>query len=218
MRTQLIHGSRRVWLAAGLAASGTAVVLTIGAFAAAPAQAGGGGGDEGQLVPVFVVQPTTAQVNPAVMPTVEVKVEYSNGQQDWNYDGPVVLKYAVNRLGAPLPTGNDVNANDGIAKFPDLTFSKVGFGFELEAEIPGQPQGQQQPQPWPSGGPGWGWMPSQGPETSTPSSPFDIVGQLVQCSAEETCQSQTVSSDGTSGSAVANTQESGTLSATGGGF
>jgi hypothetical protein len=218
MRTQLIHGSRRVWLAAGLAASGAAVVLTIGAFAAAPAQAGGGGGDEGQLVPVFVVQPTTAQVNTAVMPTVEVKVEYSNGQQDWNYDGPVVLKYAVNRVGAPLPAGNEVNANDGIAKFPDLTFSKVGFGFELEAEIPGQPEGQQQPWPWPSGGPGWGWMPSQGHETSAPSSPFDIVGQLVQCSAEETCQSETVSSDGTSGSAVANTQESGTLTATGGGF
>jgi hypothetical protein len=219
MRTPLINGSRRVWLAAGLAASGTAVVLTIGAFAAAPAQAGGGGGDEGQLVPVFVVQPTTTQVNTAVVPTVEVKVENSNGQQDWSYDGPVVLKYAVNRLGAPLPTGNQVNASDGLAKFPNLTFGTVGFGFELEAVIPGQPEGRQQPWSWPSGGgPGWGWMPSQGPETSTPSSPFDIVGQLVQCSAEETCQSQTVSSDGTSGSSAANTQESGTLTATGGGF
>jgi hypothetical protein len=126
MRTRLIEGSRRVWLAAGLAASGAAVVLTIGAFAAAPAQAGGGGGDEGQLVPVFVVQPTTAQVNTAVTPTVEVKVEYSNGQQDWSYDGPVVLKYAVNRLGAPLPSGNQVNANDGIASFPDLRLRARG--------------------------------------------------------------------------------------------
>ncbi len=217
MRTRLIEGSRRVWLAAGLAASGAAVVLAIGAFAAAPAQAGGGGGDEGQLVPVFVVQPTTAQVNTAVTPAVEVKVEYSNGQQDWSYDGPVVLKYAVNRLGAPLPSGNQVNANDGIANFPDLTFSTVGFGFELEAEIPGQ-QSEGQPWSWPSGGSGWGWMPSQGPETSAPSSPFDIVGQLQQCSAEETCQSETVSSGPTSGFSTANTQESGTLTATGGGF
>ncbi|HEY6297223.1 MAG TPA: hypothetical protein VIX15_16315 [Streptosporangiaceae bacterium] len=194
-------------------------MLTIGAFAAAPAQAGGGGGDEGQLIPVFIVGPTTTQVNTAVTPTVEVKVEHGNGQQDWDYNGPVVLKYAVNRLGAPLPTGNEVNADDGIAKFPALTFSTVGFGFELEAVIPGQPEGQQQPWPWPSGGPGWaGWVPGQGPETSVPSAPFDIVGQLMQCAAEETCQSQTVSSDGTSGSSVANTQASGTLSATGGGF
>jgi hypothetical protein len=215
MRTQLIHGSGRVWRAASLAASGAAVVvLTIGAFGAAPAHAGGGG-DEGQLVPVFVVPPTTAQVNTAVTPTVKVKVEYSSGQRDWSYDGPVILKYAVNRLGAPLPTGNEVNANDGIAKFPDLTFSTVGFGFELEAEIPGQPE--EQPWPWPSGGPGWGWMPGQGPETSAPSSPFDIVGELLHCSAEQNCQSETVSSDGTSGSSTT-PDEVGTLTATGGGF
>jgi len=218
MRTRLIRGSGRVWWAASVAAGGAAVVLTVGAFGAGPAHAGGGGGDDSQLVPVFVVQPTTAQVNTVVTPTVEVKVEDSNGQQDWSYDGPVILKYAVNRLGAPLPTGNEVNASHGIAKFPDLTFSQVGFGFELEAELPGQPEGQQQPWSWPSSGPGWGWIPSQGPETSAPSSPFDIVGQLVQCAAEESCQSETVSSDGTSGSSVANTQENGTLTATGGGF
>jgi hypothetical protein len=223
MRTQLIHGSGRVWRAASLAAGGAAVVLTIGAFGAAPAHAGGGGGGEGQLIPVFVVQPTTAQVNTAVVPAVEVKVEDSNGKQDWSYDGPVVLKYAVNRLGAPLPTGNQVNASDGIATFPELTFSTVGFGFELEAEIPGQPQGQQQPWPWPSGGSGWGgsgwgWMPSQGPETSAPSSPFDIVGQLVQCGGDDgSCQTGTVSSGPTSGFSTA-PDESGTLTATGGGF
>jgi len=220
MRTRLIQGSRRVWLAAGLAVSGAAAVLAVGAFGAGPAHAGGGG-DDGQLIPVFVVEPTTTQLNTAVTPAVEVKVEDGNGQQDWSYDGPVVLRYAVNRLGAALPTGNEADASDGIAKFPGLTFSKVGFGFELEAVIPGQPQGQQQPYDWPSSGPGgWGgWIPSQGgPEISAPSSPFDIVGQLVQCSAEESCQSETVSSDGTSGSSVANTSESGTLTATGGGF
>jgi len=220
MRTHLIHGSRRVWRVS-LAASGAAAVLAIGALGvgvlgASPAQAGGGG-DEGQLVPVFVVQPTTAQVNTAVTPTVEVKVEYGNGQQDWNYDGPVVLKYTVNRLGAPLPTGNEVNASDGLAKFPDLTFSKVGFGFELEAVIPGQPGGE--PWSWPSSGPGgWGWVPSQGPETSAPSSPFDIVGQLLQCGeGYGPCQTETVSSGPTSGFSTA-PNEIGTLSATGGGF
>jgi hypothetical protein len=220
MRTHLIHGSRRVWRAASLTASGAAVVLTIGAFGAAPAHAGGGGGGggEGPLVGVFVVQPTTTQVNEAVTPAVVVKVENLDGQVDWDYNGPVVLQYAVNRLGAPLPTGNEVNAVHGTATFPDLTFSAVGFGFELAAEIPGQSESEgpwQWQWQWQSD---WSWMPGFGDGMGQPSSPFDIVGQLLQCSAEETCQSGTVSSDGTSGSAEANTQESGTLTATGGGF
>lgn len=218
MRTQLIHGSGRVWRAASLAASGAAVVLTIGAFGAAPAQAGGGGGggDEGPLVGVFVVQPTTTQVNEAVTPTVVVKVENLDGQVDWDYNGPVVLDYAVNRLGAPLPTGNEAIAHHGTATFPELTFGTVGFGFELVAEITGQSEG---PSPWQwQWQPDWSWMPDFGGGMSQPSAPFDIVGQLLQCSAEENCQSQTVSSDGTSGSADANTQEAGTLEATGGGF
>jgi hypothetical protein len=219
MRTRLIHGSRRAWRAATLAAGGAAVMLTIGAFSAATAHAGGGGGGDGDLVPVFVVQPTTTQVNTAVTPTVEVKVDYANGQQDSNYDGPVVLRYAVNRLGAPLPTGNDVNASGGIANFPDLTFSKVGFGFELVAVIPGQPEPGGQPWDWPSSGPGnFGFTPGQGPSTGTPSAPFDIVGQLVQCGeAEGPCQTETVSSGPTSGFSTAPDQ-TGTLSATGGGF
>ena len=62
MRTQLIHGSGRVWRAASLAASGAAVVLTIGAVGAAPAQASGGGvswggGDEGPLVGGVAARP-----------------------------------------------------------------------------------------------------------------------------------------------------------------
>jgi hypothetical protein len=225
MRTPLIHGSGRVWRAASLAASGAAVVLTIGAYGAAPAQAGGGGGgggggDEGPLVGVFLVQPTTTQVNVAVTPTVAVKVENLDGQVDWDYNGPVILEYAVNRLGAPLPTGNEATAIHGTATFPGLTFSEVGFGFELVAQVPGEsePEG---PAPWPwqwQWQSDWSWMPGFGDGMSQPSSPFDIVGQLLQCSAEENCQSQTVSSDGTSGSAAANTQESGTLEATGGGF
>jgi hypothetical protein len=229
MRTRSIHGPGRVWRAASLAASGAAVLLTIGTFAvfgATPALAGGnggGGGSQGTLVPVFEVSPSTTQVNTAVTPTVTVKVENPNGSVDCNYNGPVVLKYAVNRLGAPLPSGNQVNAVDGVASFPDLTFSAVGFGFELLAEIPGQQQTGQQTQPWPQPWvqpwlQGWDWVPGSG-QVSTPSAAFDIVGQLLQCESEGTCQSQTVSSDGTSGSSVADTsQGSGQLTATGGGF
>jgi hypothetical protein len=224
MRTQLIHGSGRVWRAASLAVSGAAVVLTIGAFGAAPAQASGGGvswggGHEGPLVGVFVGQPSTTQVNEAVTPTVVVKVENADGQVDWDYNGWVVLQYAVNRLGAPLPTGNEVRAWHGTATFPELAFSQVGFGFELVAQIPGESESEG-PAPWQwQWQQDWNWMPGFGSDgMSRPSAPFDIVGQLQQCSASENCQSETVSSDGTSGSAVANTQESGTLTATGGGF
>jgi hypothetical protein len=227
MRTQLIHGSGRVWRAAGLAVSGAAVVLTIGAFGAAPARAGGGGGgggNQGPLILVFTSQPTTTQISPAVMPPVVVTVEYQNHQVDCNYNGNVVLKYAVNRLGAPLPAQNQVKAKDGIATFSDLTFSAVGFGFELVAEIPGQSEESWSPG-W--GGPGGqgdkggqGWTGGQGGkggqgEMSTPSAPFDIVDQILQCQSEETCQTNSVSSDGTSGFATAT---GGELIATGGGF
>jgi hypothetical protein len=221
MRTQLIHGSRRIWRAASLAASGGAVVLTIGAFGAAPAQAGGngGGGDEGPLVGVFVVQPSTTQVNDVVTPAVVVKVERGDGQVDWDYNGPVVLTYAVNRLGAPLPTGNEVNAVHGTATFPELTFGTVGFGFELVAEIPGE---SEEPGPWPwQWQPDWSWMGDFDGGMGQPSSPFDIVGQLVQCGGGDndhaSCQTETVSSGPTSGFSTA-PNESGTLTATGGGF
>jgi hypothetical protein len=222
MRTPLIHGSGRVWRAASLAASGAAVVLTIGAFGAAPAQAGGGGGGgggEGPLVGVFVGQPSTTQVNEAVTPAVVVKVENLDGQVDWDYNGPVVLEYAVNRLGAPLPTGNQVNAWHGTATFSELTFSQVGFGFELVAQIPGESESEG-PAPWPwQWQSDWSWMPGFGDGMSQPSSPFDIVGQLLHCgeSEDDPCTTGTVSSDGASGSATA-PDETGTLEATGGGF
>jgi len=227
MIKQLIHGSGRVWRAAGLAVSGAAVVLTIGAFGAGPALAGGGGngwgggggggnwGQQGPLIPVFVVQPTTTVVNTAVS-TVVVKVEHAGGQLDWNYDGPVFLKYAVNQLGAPEPTGDVTRAWHGVARFSDLTFGAVGFGFELSAVIPQQPEG-----PWfpgSSSGSGWGWnwgwQPSFG-GFSPPSAPFDIVDQILQCQSYGTCQTNPVSSDGTSGYATAS---GGQLIATGGGF
>jgi hypothetical protein len=206
----------RVRGASRLALSGTAAVLTIGAvgiLGSAPAQAMN---NQGRLIGVFVVQPTTTQVGSAVTPAVVVKVEYSDGQVDKDYNGPVQLEYAVNRLGAPLPSGNEVNAYCGIATFSSLTFSAVGFGFELKAVIPGQSQGSGSSQPGWSGMPGMGGM-------SQPSSPFDIVDQLLQCGNDgdggdqPSCTSETVSSNGTSGSASAPNQ-AGTLAATGGGF
>jgi hypothetical protein len=142
---------------------------------------------------VFAVQPTTTQVQTVMTPAVVVDVENSQGYLVTNFNGPVTLSYAVNNVGAPLPANNVVDAVKGVATFSDLTFSAAGFGFELQASI-------------------WG-------VTSSPSQPFDIVTQLVHCQPGQACQTETVSSAGTSGSAMASAAStSDVLTATGGGF
>jgi len=131
------------------------------------------------LVLVFKVQPTTTQVQTAMTPAVVVDVKNSQGYLDSSYNGPVTLTYAVNPVGAPEPANNVVDAVGGVATFPALTFSVIGIGFELQASA------QQ--------------------ATSSPSQPFGIgtVSQQTNCQPGQTCQSPTVSSDGTSGFAVA---------------
>ena len=128
---------------------------------------------------VFQVQPTTTQVQTAMTPAVVVDVENSQGYLDSSFNGPVTLTYAVNPVGAREPANNVVYAVGGVATFPALTFSTVGVNFELQA--------------------------SAKQATSSPSQPFGIgtVGQVVNCQPGQTCQSPTVSSDGTSGFAVA---------------
>lgn len=151
-----------------------------------------------QLTLAFAVQPTTTQVTTtqvqtAMTPAVVVDVENSQGELVTWYNGPVTLKYAVNPVEAPLPANNVVDAVHGVATFGDLTFSAVGFGFELQA------------------------LASKA--TNAVSQPFNIVGQLVTCQPGQTCSSQTVSSDGTSGSVMATAAStSDVLTATGGGF
>jgi hypothetical protein len=141
----------------------------------------------------FSVQPTTTQVNTAMTPAVVVDVIGSNGQVATWFNGSVTLTYAVNNVGAPEPANNVVDAVDGVATFPDLTFSAVGFGFELQASADGV--------------------------TSSPSQPFNIVTQLVLCQSGQACQSGTVSSAGTSGSVTTGpASTSDVLTATGGGF
>jgi hypothetical protein len=142
---------------------------------------------------VFAVQPTTTQMQTVMTPAVVVHVENSQGYLMTKFDGPVTLSYAVNNVGAPLPANNVVDAVNGVATFSDLTFSGVGFGFELQASVSGA--------------------------ASAPSQPFDIVTQLVHCQQGQACQTGTVSSAGTSGSAVAGAASTtDVLTATGGGF
>ena len=148
----------------------------------------------GTRVLVFAVQPMTTQMGTAMTPAVVVDVEDSQGHLVTSYDGPVTLTYAVNPVGAAPPENNVVDAVGGVATFPDLIFSAVGFGFELQASAPGA-------------------------TTSSPSRPFDIVDQLLHCQPGQACQSETVSSQGTSGSAAASqASTSDVLTATGGGF
>ncbi len=143
---------------------------------------------------VITVQPTTTQVSTPMTPAVVVHVDQSDGQVDQSYNGPVTLSYAVNPIGAPEPANNTVSAVNGVATFSSLTFSAVGFGFELQAS-------------------------DSDNTTSQPSSPFNIVTQLLQCSPGQNCQSETVSSAGTSGFVTAPaSQGSNVITATGGGF
>ena len=146
-----------------------------------------------ELTLVFAVQPTTTQVQTAMTPAVVVDVEDSQGHLVTWYNGPVTLTYAVNPVSAPEPANNVVDAVHGVATFPDLTFSAVGFGFELKASAKGV--------------------------TSAVSPLFNIVTQLVHCQPGQACQTETVGSDGTSGFAVASqASTSDVLAATGGGF
>ena len=139
----------------------------------------------------FTLQPTTSQVG-TVMSVVVEDLD-SSGTPISSFNGQVALTYAFNRLGAPLPQGSTATARKGIARF-SLTFGAEGFGFTLQAS-------------------------ARGVTTSNASDAFDIVDQLLQCPSDQSCQSQTVSSKGTSGFAAAATGPlSDVLAATGGGF
>jgi hypothetical protein len=145
-------------------------------------------------IAVFSVQPTTTQVDTAMTPPVVVAVEQSNGTVDQSYSGTVTVTYQNDPVGTPQPSGNTVQVVKGLATFSALKFPDVGFGFELQA--------------WLSGG-----------TRSPASAPFNVVSQLVDCSAGQSCHSGTVSSAGTSGSVTAAASHSGgVLTATGGGF
>ena len=145
---------------------------------------------------IITVQPTTTAVNAVMTPAVVVNVDKSPGVVDPAFHGTVTLTYAANAnpSNVPPPSGATVTAVKGVATFSDLTFSKVGGNIQLIAV-------------------------SNVGTTSPASAPFDIAGQTTPCPAGLSCQSGTVSSAGTSGSAVAAAgATSDVLAATGGGF
>jgi hypothetical protein len=115
-------------------------------------------------------------------PAVVVDAFNSSGQIDTAYNGPVELTYAESPAGYPLPANNVVNASSGVATFSALTFSavEVSSPLELQADIPGVP----------------GLI-------SAPSLPFNIATEVITCQPGQTCQSGTVSDQGTSASVSA---------------
>jgi hypothetical protein len=127
-------------------------------------------------------QPSATQVNTAMSPAVVVDLFDSSGNIDTGYNGPVELTYAESPAGAPLPANNVVNASSGVATFSALTFSAVGFPYELQADIPGLTA-----------------------PVSPPSQPFAIATEVnvTTCQPNQTCQSGTVTAQGTSASVLA---------------
>jgi hypothetical protein len=180
--------ARRTALGAALAAL---LIVPLGSAAALA----GARADVDNDTPVIVVQPSTTQAGRVMTPVVKVYVTEPHGKRpDPDFDGRVRLTYAVNRVGAPEPAGNVARASHGVATFPRLTFSAVGFGFKLIASIKHE-------------------------VNARPSAAFDIVTQLVHCPAGQSCKSEKVTAKGTSGSSVASSgSSSGFLAATAGGF
>ena len=145
---------------------------------------------------VFTVQPTTTQEQTAMTPTVTVEAENSSGTVVNSFKGQITLSYVPGtgtNPNAPPPTGATATASKGIATFPNLTFSAPGFSFALQASATGA--------------------------TTGASDKFDIVTQLAHCPPGQGCQSETVSSAGTSGLVAAGAASTNdVLAATGGGF
>ena len=174
-----------------VAVAGVPLVL-VGAALLLPGPAAQAGIDVDSVA--ITVQPTATAVNTVMTPAVVVHVDKSPGVVDPAYHGTVTLSYAANPSNTPLPSGNTVTAVKGVATFSGLTFSAVGFNLELEAT-------------------------SNVGTTSPASAPFDIGTQVVNCPPGPSCQTGTVSSGGTSGSAVAAAgSNSDALVATAGGF
>ena len=189
--------TRALRFCAGTLTASRGILVGAAALMIVPFSAGTAGAGVAADVdtPVIVVQPSITQAGTAMTPTVQVYVTEPNGSKpDPDFNGLVTLTYAANPDGAPEPTGNVARATRGVATFPDLTFSAVGFNFTLIASIAHEVKAK-------------------------PSAAFDIVTQLVSCPAGQSCQSETVSNAGTSGSSVAAAgATTGFLAATAGGF
>jgi len=89
----------------------------------------------------FTNQPNNAQVNTGQDVKISAEIG-SNGPVDTTYTGPVTLSIANNPSKARFVVGSGtastltVNAQKGVADFPNVALNAVGFGYTLGASAP----------------------------------------------------------------------------------
>ena len=85
----------------------------------------------------FVQQPTGTPADGILYPTVTVAVLDAGGNRVAGATNPVTVVLGDNPSAATLTGDLTVNAEDGIATFPDLSVDKAGQGYTLAASAPG---------------------------------------------------------------------------------
>jgi hypothetical protein len=123
---------------------------------------------------VFTQQPGNTLAGQAISPAVAVTVKDAYGNTVTASSPDVTLSYHSAPTGAQPPTGNTATPSNGVATFPGLTVPTQGVGFSFDATN-GTING------------------------STPSSSFDVAGTVVQCPANQSCDSGNVSSTSSNG-------------------
>lgn len=102
---------------------------------------------------IFTVQPSTAAVDSAITPAVQVAIVDGSGKTDTTATNPVTMTIGTNPVGGNLFGTTTVNAVRGIATFANVRIDRVGSGYTL--------------------------VPRSGTVTGAASAPFDVVGVLL---------------------------------------
>ena len=85
----------------------------------------------------FVTQPTSADINTAISPAVQVAIEDAQGNVVTSSSAPVTLVFGANPGGATLGGTPTVAAVSGVASFPDLTINVAALGYTVSATSSG---------------------------------------------------------------------------------
>ncbi len=85
----------------------------------------------------FRVEPSDAEVNLAMAPSVEVRVQDESGNAVTTATDAVTLAVGTNPGGGTLTGTTTVNAVGGVASFTDLVLNKTGAGYTLTATSSG---------------------------------------------------------------------------------
>jgi len=98
---------------------------------------GGTGGGSSDHSVAFIVQPSDAATGDVITPAIQVAVRDTLGNTDPNFVGSVSVAFGANPSGAFLNGTPTVDVVSGIARFGDLSVTKVGSGYTLVATATG---------------------------------------------------------------------------------